>query len=63
MDCSVTNLGDVVLVAAAGRIDLSNADSFKDTLSEALSHVPTAIIVPVSGLFLNKPPILRMSCS
>jgi anti-anti-sigma factor len=48
MNCSVTNLGDAVLVAASGRIDLSNADSFKDTLSDALSHAATAIIVDLS---------------
>jgi anti-anti-sigma factor len=48
MNCSETKLGDTALLAASGRIDLSNADSFKDALSEALSHAATAVIVDLS---------------
>ena len=50
MNCSATNLGDAVLVAASGRIDLSNAEGFKDTLSAALATAKTALIVDLSGI-------------
>ena len=48
MNCSETNLGGAVVVSASGRIDLSNADSFKDSLSRALADATTAVIVDLS---------------
>ena len=50
MNCSTTNLGDAVLVAAAGRIDLSNAEGFKDTLSAALATAKAALVIDLSGI-------------
>ena len=43
-------VGGVTIGSAAGRIDLSNADAFKDSLSEALSRAKTALIVDLSEL-------------
>lgn len=50
MNCSARNLGDAALVAASGRIDLSNADSFKETLSAALATAKSALIIDLSGI-------------
>jgi anti-anti-sigma factor len=50
MDCSLKTLGDAVLATAAGRIDLSNADAFKDALSTALATARTALVVDLSGV-------------
>ena len=50
MNCNETNLGDAVVIAASGRIDLSNSDSFKDSLSESLSHAKTAVIVDMKNV-------------
>ncbi|HEY1707532.1 MAG TPA: STAS domain-containing protein [Rhizomicrobium sp.] len=38
------------LVAVAGRIDLSNADAFKDALSATLAKVRTALILDLAGV-------------
>lgn len=43
-------LGSAVLVGAAGRIDLTNADAFKDALSEALAKSKSALILDLSGV-------------
>ena len=50
MNLSEQNLGDAVLVSTAGRIDLSNADAFKDALSAALAKAKTALILDLSGV-------------
>jgi anti-sigma B factor antagonist/stage II sporulation protein AA (anti-sigma F factor antagonist) len=50
MDLKDRSAGDAVLVAAAGRIDLSNADAFKDALSASLAKTKTALILDMSGV-------------
>jgi anti-sigma B factor antagonist/stage II sporulation protein AA (anti-sigma F factor antagonist) len=50
MNSSETNLGDSVVIAASGRIDLSNSDAFKDVLSDALSRTTTALIVDLGAV-------------
>ena len=50
MDCREKNLGDATLVTASGRIDLSNADSFRDSLSRALSTTTRALVLDFSGV-------------
>jgi anti-sigma B factor antagonist len=41
-------IGDAVLVSASGRIDLSNADAFRDELTLALNKTKTALILDLS---------------
>jgi anti-sigma B factor antagonist/stage II sporulation protein AA (anti-sigma F factor antagonist) len=50
MDSSETKVGGAVLLKPAGRLDLSNADAFKDALSAALSSAQGALIVDLSGV-------------
>jgi len=50
MDLKEKRAGDAILVAAAGRIDLSNADAFKDALSASLAKTKTALILDLSGV-------------
>jgi anti-anti-sigma factor len=50
MNCSEMIVGGAVVVAASGRIDLSNADTFKDMLSAALSRAKDGAILDLSGV-------------
>jgi anti-sigma B factor antagonist/stage II sporulation protein AA (anti-sigma F factor antagonist) len=50
MDCSVKNLGGAVVVTTTGRVDLTNADAFKDVLTSALGAATSALIVDFSGV-------------
>lgn len=50
MNLNEQGLGDAVLVSAAGRIDLSNADDFKDALAAALAKTKKALILDLSGV-------------
>ncbi|MCE9523783.1 MAG: STAS domain-containing protein [Alphaproteobacteria bacterium] len=50
MNFSEKILGDAVLVSAAGRIDLSNADAFKDALAASLAKAKKALILDLSGV-------------
>ncbi|HEY5083455.1 MAG TPA: STAS domain-containing protein [Rhizomicrobium sp.] len=45
-----TRAGDALVAAATGRIDLSNADSFRDALSASLARAKTALILDLSGV-------------
>jgi len=47
---SEQDIGGAVLLSASGRIDLSNAESFKDALSGALSKAKSALILDLSGV-------------
>jgi anti-anti-sigma factor len=40
--------GGAIVVGADQRIDLSNADAFRDTLTAAVAAAPTAVIVDMS---------------
>ena len=41
-------LGDAVLVSTAGRVDLSNADAFRESLERSLANTKSALIVDLS---------------
>ena len=45
-----TTVGGAVLVKADGRIDMSNADAFKDALVSAVSTAKRAVIVDLDGV-------------
>jgi anti-sigma B factor antagonist len=47
---SEQEIGSAVLLSASGRIDLSNAETFKEALSAALSKAKTALILDLSGV-------------
>lgn len=47
---SEQGIGNAVLVSASGRIDLSNAEDFKDALATALSKAKSALILDLSGV-------------
>ena len=42
--------GDAVLASTSGRIDLSNADAFKDALSAAMAKAKRALVIDLSGV-------------
>ena len=43
-------VGDVTIASASGRIDLSNADALKDSLSTALSQTKKFLVLDLSNL-------------
>jgi len=43
-------VGGVTISSASGRIDLSNADTFRDALSAALAKTTTALVIDLSEL-------------
>jgi anti-anti-sigma factor len=45
-----TTVGGAALVKTDGRIDMSNADAFKDTLLSALSAAPRGLVVDMAGV-------------
>ena len=45
-----TTVGGAVLVRADGRIDISNADAFKDALLTAVSKAGLAVIADMGGV-------------
>jgi anti-sigma B factor antagonist len=45
-----TTVGGAALVKADGRIDMSNADAFKDSLISAVSTAKSAVIVDMAGV-------------
>ena len=50
MSCSETNLGNAVVIKASGRIDLTTADSFKDSILAALAAAKASLIIDLSGV-------------
>ncbi len=52
MDLIDKSAGGVVVAAAPGRIDLSNADQFQAALSAALAKAGTALVLDLSGVDL-----------
>jgi anti-anti-sigma factor len=50
MNLSERKLGDAVLAVASGRIDLANADEFKDKLAAAQAKTKTALILDMAGV-------------
>lgn len=50
MAWSERQVGDVVLAAVRGRIDLSNADAFRDSLTGAMVKAKSAVVVDLSGV-------------
>ena len=45
MNCSETKFGPVSVLKVSGRIDLSNADAFKDTLSKTQADAASGVVV------------------
>ena len=50
MNCSETKFGAAVVLSVTGRVDLSNADEFKDKLSAALGNASGGLIVDLGGV-------------
>ena len=50
MDCSERRVGDSVVVLPAGRIDLSNAEAFRDALLGAVAAAKAAVVLDLSHL-------------
>ena len=50
MNCTETKIGAVVILKTTGRIDLSNADEFKDALSVALANAASSLVVDMAGI-------------
>ena len=50
MELSEKSLGDAVLATVSGRIDLANADAFRDKLTAAQAKAKTALVVDVQGV-------------
>lgn len=50
MDLKERSAGDTILVAATGRIDLSNADAFRDALAASLAKAKSTLILDLSGV-------------
>lgn len=48
VEASETQLGSSVILRSAGRIDLSNAESFKERLLACLATAKTALVVDLS---------------
>jgi anti-sigma B factor antagonist/stage II sporulation protein AA (anti-sigma F factor antagonist) len=45
MDCNETKFGSAVVLKVTGRVDLSNADAFKDKLTAALDNAGSGLVV------------------
>ncbi len=43
-------VGAAVVLSAAGRIDLTNADPFKDALAAAMAKADKALVIDLSGV-------------
>jgi len=50
MNCKETKFGAAVVLSVTGRVDLSNADEFKDKLSAALGNAAGGLIVDMGGV-------------
>ena len=50
MNCKETKFGAAVVLSVTGRVDLSNADEFKDKLSAALGNASGGLIVDMGGV-------------
>ena len=50
MNCSETKFGAAVVLSVTGRVDLSNADDFKDKLTAALGNASGGLIVDMRGV-------------
>ena len=50
MNCNETKFGAAVVLSISGRVDLSNADEFKDKLSAALGNASGGLIVDMGGV-------------
>ena len=50
MNCKETKFGAAVVLSITGRVDLSNADEFKDKLTAALGNASGGLIVDMGGV-------------
>jgi anti-sigma B factor antagonist len=50
MNCDETKFGGAVVLKVSGRVDLSNADDFKDKLTDALTKAASGLVVDMGGV-------------
>lgn len=50
MNCNESEFGGVVVLKVSGRIDLSNADAFKDAMSTAQSNAAAGLVVDLANV-------------
>jgi anti-sigma B factor antagonist/stage II sporulation protein AA (anti-sigma F factor antagonist) len=50
MNFRESQVGSVTIGSPSGRIDLSNADAFRDSLATSLSRAKSALVLDLSGL-------------
>jgi len=50
MNCSETKFGGAVVLKVTGRVDLSNADEFKDKMTAALGSATCGLVVDLGGV-------------
>ena|ERR1700761_768426 len=50
MNCNETKFGGAVVIKVTGRVDLSNADDFKDKLTAALGNATGGLVVDMGGV-------------
>ena len=50
MNCNETKFGGAVVLEVTGRVDLSNADEFKDKLTAALGSATGGLVVDLGGV-------------
>src|SRR6185312_13419376 len=50
MNCKETKFGSAIVLSVTGRVDLSNADEFKDKLSAALGDASGGLVVDMGGV-------------
>ena len=50
MNCSESKFGGAVVLKVSGRIDLSNADAFKDAMSTAQSNATAGLVVDLANV-------------
>ncbi len=51
MSFAEARFGGAVVLTVAGRVDLTNADAFKDALTAALEAADVAVVVDMSGVY------------
>jgi anti-anti-sigma factor len=50
MNCNETKFGGAVVLKVSGRVDLSNADEFKDKMTAALNTAGGGLVVDLGGV-------------
>jgi anti-anti-sigma factor len=50
MNCNETKFGGAVVLKVTGRVDLSNADEFKDQMTAAMGNATGGLVVDLGGV-------------